>query len=240
MREARDRLQSREPKSVKRICVAAAAGLIAALCTLTLSTSAAAVTIGANVNDTSNTGTVGCVPACTFQDTADVPAQTMNAPCTGTITTWRVNVATSATYSLRIIRDNLDGTETTTASSAAQTPGAAGVAAFTTSIPIAAGEFIGVDIPPGGTILARMAPGVSGNVFRPPLTDGMPEAPVVLGAPDTALVNADVDCPSPSAGPTGERAAALAKCKKTHSARKRRKCRKKANLLPVRARLSSF
>ena len=230
MREARDRLQSREAKSVKRICVPAAAGLIAALCTLTLSTSAAAVTIGANVNDTSNTGEVGCSPACTFQDTADVPAQTMKAPCTGTVTTWRVNVATSATFSLRIIRDNLDGTETTTASSAAQTPGAAGVAAFTTSIPIAAGEFIGVDIPPGGTIIDRMAPGVSGNVFRPPLTDGMPQAPVVLGAPVTALVNADVACPE---APTGQRAAALAKCKKKHSAGKRRKCRKKANLRPV-------
>jgi hypothetical protein len=37
--------------------------------------------------------------------------------------------------------------------------------------------------------------------------------------------------PTPPA--TGERAAALKKCKKKHSARARRKCRKKARLLPV-------
>jgi Ca2+-binding RTX toxin-like protein len=34
-------------------------------------------------------------------------------------------------------------------------------------------------------------------------------------------------------GPTGQRAAALKKCKKKHSHEKRKKCRKKANLLPL-------
>ena len=37
----------------------------------------------------------------------------------------------------------------------------------------------------------------------------------------------------PSQNPTGQRGAALKKCNKKHSARKRRKCRKKANRLPV-------
>src|SRR5262249_57315647 len=36
-----------------------------------------------------------------------------------------------------------------------------------------------------------------------------------------------------TSGPTGQRAAALKKCKKKHSKRARRKCRRKANLLPV-------
>ncbi len=39
--------------------------------------------------------------------------------------------------------------------------------------------------------------------------------------------------PTPPAASTGQRAAAFKKCKKKHSARARRKCRKKANLLPV-------
>jgi len=44
------------------------------------------------------------------------------APCAGTVTTWRVNAAVSqATFRLRVIRDNGDGTYTSTASSAAQT-----------------------------------------------------------------------------------------------------------------------
>jgi hypothetical protein len=38
---------------------------------------------------------------------------------------------------------------------------------------------------------------------------------------------------APSSTPTGQRAAALAKCKHKHSKQKRRKCRKRANLLPV-------
>jgi hypothetical protein len=39
--------------------------------------------------------------------------------------------------------------------------------------------------------------------------------------------------PCPSVATTGQRAAALAKCKKKHSHKKRKKCRKRANLLPV-------
>jgi hypothetical protein len=34
-------------------------------------------------------------------------------------------------------------------------------------------------------------------------------------------------------GPTGQRAAALKKCKRSHSKKKRKKCRNKANRLPV-------
>jgi hypothetical protein len=38
---------------------------------------------------------------------------------------------------------------------------------------------------------------------------------------------------APPAGPTGQRAAALKKCKKKHSKKKRKKCKKRANKLPV-------
>ena len=65
--------------------------------------------------------------------------------------------------------------------------------------------------------------------------------PGVWGSPYTSYdvafktyVTAPSTTPPPGAGgATGERAAALAKCKKKHSKRARRKCRKKANLLPV-------
>jgi hypothetical protein len=40
-----------------------------------------------------------------------------------------------------------------------------------------------------------------------------------------------------AATPTGQRAAALKKCKKKHSAKKRKKCRKKAKSLPVKGQL---
>ncbi len=101
--------------------ISSAAALTALMSALTLAAPAAAVvTIGANVTDTSNTAFVGCVPSCTFMALADDPAQQMQAPCAGTVTTWRVNAtASDLTFRLRVIRDNGDGTYTSTASSAA-------------------------------------------------------------------------------------------------------------------------
>jgi hypothetical protein len=201
------------------------------------SSAAASATIGADVANTSNTSNAGCVPACTFEDTADVPAQPMQAPCAGTVTTWRVNATTSATFSLRVIRNNGDGTYTSTASSGAQTTTGAGIAVFPTSLAIAEGEYIGVDISAASVLLGRTSVGATGNVFRPPMVDGTPQS-VDTPAPDTVLVNADVACASAPAGPTGLRAGALKKCKKRahkhHWSHKRlKKCKKKANLLPV-------
>jgi Divergent InlB B-repeat domain/PASTA domain len=175
-----------------------AAGLVALMVVLTLTTSAAAapVTIGANVADTSNTSNAGCDPICTFQVTADVPAQPMQAPCTGGVIRWRVNATTSATFKLRIIRDNENGTFTSTASSAAETTSGAGIAVFPTSLPIAAGQYIGVDILAAGVLLGRVASG-GGNVFRPPMVDGTPQSAEFVGAPNNVLLSADVACPRP-------------------------------------------
>jgi hypothetical protein len=214
-----------------------ALGFAALVSTLTLAAPAAAVvTIGANVTDTSNTFNLGCVPDCTYEALADFPAQPMQAPCAGTVTTWRVNAAQSlVTFRLRVIRDNGDGTYTSTASSAAQTTNlGTGVVAFPTSVSIAAGEYLGVDLSSAG-ILGRI--GVSDNLFRPTMVDGTPQA-VFDDNGVAPLVNADVACASgpagpTGAGPTGQRAEALKKCKKKHSKSARRKCRKKANLLPV-------
>jgi hypothetical protein len=224
---------------MKRIGLAAA--LTALMSALTLAAPAAAlVTIGANVTDTSNTSasTIGCVPDCTFVALADDPPQPMQAPCAGTVTKWRVNVAASnVVFRLRVVRDNGDGTYTSTASSAAQSNAfPSGVVTFPTSVPIAAGEYLGVDLTAGGVILGRDF--TSGdNIFRPPMVDGLPQA--VLFSGSDVLVNADIACASApagptSAGPTGQRAAALKKCKKKlPRGTKRKKCIKKAKKLPV-------
>lgn len=55
---------------------------------------------------------------------------------------------------------------------------------------------------------------------------------ISITAPD-ALSQPAPPSPAPPAGPTGQRAAALANCKKKHSKKARKKCRNKANLLPV-------
>jgi hypothetical protein len=54
-----------------------------------------------------------------------------------------------------------------------------------------------------------------------------------VATPEVAAPEAQASAaPAPTTA-TGERAAALAKCKKKHSKKKRRKCRRAANLLPV-------
>jgi hypothetical protein len=50
---------------------------------------------------------------------------------------------------------------------------------------------------------------------------------------DVSVTAPDALPPAVSPGPTGQRAAALAKCKKKHSKKARRKCRNKSNLLPA-------
>lgn len=60
----------------------------------------------------------------------------------------------------------------------------------------------------------------------PPSTAWIPSAD-----PDFAFKTYVVPAPAP--GPTGQRAAALKKCKKKHSHKKRKRCKKRANRLPV-------
>ncbi len=122
--------------------------------TITLATSAAAAadtTIGANVNQTtSERGTCGYKAAlerpCVLITTV-IPGQAMTAPCDGTITRFRINALPRPNnrYSLRVIRINADGTYTGTATSAPVTPTTEGVNEYPTSLPISAGETIGID-----------------------------------------------------------------------------------------------
>jgi hypothetical protein len=82
--------------------------------------------------------------------------------------------------------------------------------------------------------VANACPGFA--FFSSSQTD--PFGPVCGGPNDCDLVFAVfVEPPkpvsNPSLLPTGRRAAALKKCKKKHSHKKRKKCKKRANLLPV-------
>ena len=76
------------------------------------------------------------------------------------------------------------------------------------------------DVYPGGEVFTSVTP---------PSSSWNPDS-----GSDLAFKTYVVPTPAPtSAATTGQRAAALKKCKKKHSARARRKCRKKAQLLPA-------
>ncbi len=124
----------------------------------------------------------------------------MQSPCAGSVTTWRVNAAAAAAFRLRIIRDNGGGTFTSTASSGVQTTAGAGIATFTTNLPISAGQYIGIDLNGANVIVGRNQPSgppTSANLFIPSMVDGNPEVPNFYNSPYLPLVNADVACSQP-------------------------------------------
>jgi hypothetical protein len=171
--------------------------------------SSADVTIGANVNtSTLNSGTCGFgIPAerpCTFV-TSTIPGQTMNAPCAGTVTRFRLNgfVRPANHYRLRVVRRNADGSFTGTASSAPVAIASEGVNEYATSLPIAAGEQIGIDFLDSTEEFGLRwvgSSGVGAAYFYAFPADGgsaFPTGPATF----YYLFNADIACASASPGP---------------------------------------
>ncbi|HEX4465048.1 MAG TPA: hypothetical protein VH042_10460 [Solirubrobacterales bacterium] len=173
--------------------------------------SSADVTIGANVTQsTLNSGTCGykfpTERPCTLITSA-VPGQTMNAPCAGTVTRFRLNgfVRPANHYRLRVVRRNADGSFTGTASSAQVSIASEGVNEYATSLPIAAGEQIGIDFLDSTEEFGLRwveSPGVGAAYFYAFPADGgsaFPTGPATF----YYLFNADIACApaNPAPGP---------------------------------------
>lgn len=174
------------------------------------------VTIGANVNQsTLNSGTCGykfpTERPCTLITSA-VPGQTMNAPCAGTVTRFRLNgfVRPANHYRLRVVRRNADGSFTGTASSSPVAIATEGVNEYATSLPIAAGEQIGIDFLDSTEEFGLRwveSPGVGAAYFYAFPADGgsaFPTGPATF----YYLFNADIVCapanPTPAPAPSNE------------------------------------
>ncbi|GEM_PF-2800802 len=177
--------------------------------------SSADITIGANVNQiTATSGTCGFLSSmerpCTFI-TSTIPGQTMIAPCDGTVTRFRLNGFPKPAnhYRLRVVRRNADGSFTGTASSAQVAITTEGVNEYATSLPIAAGEQIGIDfldsLEDHGLRWVN-APGVGAAYFYAFPADGgsaFPTGPATF----YYLFNADIACtppPAPAVPPSNE------------------------------------
>jgi hypothetical protein len=191
--------------------IAAASALVIAVLAAAFAApaSAAEVTIGANVNQaTSESGTCGFMSAaerpCTFI-TGVIPGQTMTAPCSGTVTRFRLNGFPKPAdhYSLRVVRRNADGSLTGTATSAVVAIGVEGVNEYATNLPIAAGEGIGIDFQDsteehglrwiGGSAIS------AGYFYAFPADGG--SAFATGPATFAYLFNADIACAGAIAGP---------------------------------------
>lgn len=174
-------------------------------------------TFGAEVNQTPTTsGTCGFANAserpCVFVDNIILSeAGVTTAPCTGTITRFRLNgiPLPGNTYALRVIHRNDNGSYTGTATSAPVSIATDGINEYATSLPVLKGESIGVDFE-GSTeehglrYVNELA--VSSAVLFDFPADGTPAFASIPSTQFYYLYNADVECagastPAPVANP---------------------------------------
>ena len=130
-------------------------------------------------------------------------------------------------------------TATIPAASVGPAPGAFISVGFGTPATVQAGTQYAIVAYTGGSDTYRWR-GASGTPYSggQGFSSGSSPPGVWIAASKTFAFKTYVNVAAPqpagtTTGPTGQRAAALAKCKHKHSKRKRRKCRKRANLLPV-------
>jgi hypothetical protein len=165
--------------------------------------SAETVTLGPNLNQLTNqSGTCGFEMAaerpCTIV-TNLVPGATLASPCDGTVTRFRLNgfVRPANRYSLRVVRRNAGGSFTGTATSAEVSIAATGVNEYATSLPISAGEQIGIDFQDSTEEHGLAWVGgsaVSASVFFAFPADGTAAFPSIPSTNFYYLFNADVTC----------------------------------------------
>jgi hypothetical protein len=223
------------PKATWRVWVAPFAVLAA--CAVTAPGASAAVTVGSTLQIDPNDSGTG--EQSYVQTSLPAGGGVVTSPIDGVITRWRVRGftqgATPAQILFRVMRPAGAGAFTAVSSTSAQLPIALGTYDFPARDAIQAGDYIGLTQTPGNTIVVDCdgCPGVGAfEFFAGPFTDGQTRASTPT-ADELLTINAEVE-PSP----TGQRAAALKKCKtrahKHHWSKKRlRKCKKKARLLPL-------
>ena len=190
------------------------AGLIFA--STSASAGAAETTIGATVSQpATEAGTCGFKEArerpCLLVWTA-IPGQAMTSPCDGTITRFRINGIPRPNdhYALRVVTVNGGGTFTGTATSSPVSVTTEGVNEYATSLPISAGQTIGLDFLDSteehGVRLVGDAGAIGGYFYAFPADGGT--APATGSANGWHyLFNADVFCTPSNAFKVLKRAA---------------------------------
>jgi hypothetical protein len=126
------------------------------------------------------------------------PGRQVTAPTDGVIVAWRIRVGGSSNaqlVELRVIRGT--GAASTGAGSgqAESVPAAPGIYTFAAALPIAAGDFIGIDVLPSGTtgtFFGAGPPGTQRENWVPPLADGESRAPNSSNSGGVSI-NADIE-----------------------------------------------
>jgi hypothetical protein len=186
--------------------------------------------------------TIGQVSAPDIGFVADTYLQTGSSgaaytvPFNGVITSWSFEDDASPATGLKLKVGRSVGTQYMIVGEAAapgtQAPNAVN-GPYAVNIPVQAGDVIGI-YATGGDFFTTTGSAADNFYSANPPADPPPgsSAPFGIGYNRRLSLSAEV-VPAPASGPTGQRAAALRMCKKKHSAKTRKKCRKKAKRLPV-------
>ena len=160
------------------------------------SVQAAPVTIGSPLTASFSTGEFNS-PG-TYANLALPEAGThVTSPVTGMIVRWRITNSSGGPYTLRVLRHVSGSTFEGVGTSTPQTPVSTATQTYETSLPIQAGDAIGLNGEVKGKVgLALGVTGAEYLLWAPPLADGVFAAGV--GAPSKEIgFNADVE-PQPS------------------------------------------
>ena len=210
----------------RRACGSSLA-LVAAIVALSApSAGAATLTVGSPMNGgttitQTHSGTATLANIALGESGANV-----TSPVTGTVVRWRATTTGTGQYSLRILRPT-GNSQYTAVGSDTQAVSIAGAQTFSASLPIQAGDLLGVDIPTDGIagIAGVQASGSSFAVWSPSMGSG-PATPVQANDGLELYLNADVEY-TPGSDPSGPPPGAAAKkCEKKLSKNPKRKPKK--------------
>jgi hypothetical protein len=147
------------------------AAALAVFCLLATSAQATPITVGSPLIGEFTSGEVGA-EATAFNQTLVEPGAHVTSPVNGVIVSWRI-VGATGPFKLRVLRPTGGTTYTAVGTSATETPPFPGLITFATSLPIRAGDTVGIDTLETSKIGALKALGAGVGAWSPPLADGM-------------------------------------------------------------------
>jgi hypothetical protein len=136
------------------------------------------------------------------------PGAHVTSPVTGTIVRWRITQAVGGPFKLRVLTPDSGGSYTGAGTSAGEIPASTNTQTFTTSLPIRAGQVIGLDSASDtDNIGVDDETGSAFSGWVPPLADGATAPPTATVPNEELGFNADVVAQpgvssiAPSSGP---------------------------------------
>jgi PASTA domain-containing protein len=138
------------------------------------------ITLGSSLTKSMSPSTLAT--SATLQQT-NLPGATLVSPFDGQITSWRITGATGGPWILQVLHPAGGGLYSSTGSSPGTITGT-GLLTFTASLPVKAGDSIGIQGKGGDSIgTSSTTSGALFDRWSPPLSDGgAPRAPTVTGA----------------------------------------------------------